>query len=62
MSGLHDWTSGFLGSMADLFAAIEQDATASVRGEDNLRTPQTVLACYRWARERRSVRPAGISR
>jgi predicted dehydrogenase len=51
----------FIGTMADLFIAIEKDGTPSISGEDNLKTLQAVFACYRSARERRSVRPEEIT-
>jgi predicted dehydrogenase len=50
----------FIGTMGELFRAIETGDTPSIDGADNLKTLQLVFACYRAARERRSVRPSEI--
>jgi len=51
----------FIGTMGELFRAIETDGTPSIDGADNLKTLQLVFACYRAARERRAVRPSEIA-
>jgi predicted dehydrogenase len=51
----------FMGTMGELFRAIETGGTPSTSGEDNLKTLQLVFACYRAARERRAVAPSEIA-
>ena len=51
----------FIGTMGDLFQAIEINGEASISGTDNLKTLQLVFACYTSAKERRSVKPSDIS-
>lgn len=50
----------FVGTMGDLFRAIETDADPSVSGEDHLRTLGLVEAAYRSAEERRTVALAEV--
>ena len=51
----------FMGTMGDLFNAIENDCQPTISGEDNLETLRTVFACYRSAREHRAVAPHEIT-
>jgi predicted dehydrogenase len=51
----------FIGTMGELFRAIETGDTPSIDGADNLKTLQLVFACYRAARERRAVMPSEIA-
>ena len=51
----------FIGTMGDLFRAIETGAEPTISGEDNLKTLQLVFGCYRSAAEHRSVRPEEIA-
>lgn len=48
----------FIGPMAELLCALEQQRECSISGRDNLGTMALVDACYRSAAEHRSVRPA----
>ena len=52
--------AGFLGSIADLMRAIEQDKEPTCRGEDNLKTMQVMLAAYKSAKEGRPVESSEI--
>ena len=45
----------FLGPMAELLVALENDSQPSICGEDNLRTMTLVDACYQSAREHRAI-------
>ncbi|HAM70855.1 MAG TPA: oxidoreductase [Verrucomicrobiales bacterium] len=47
----------FLGTMADLLAAVEAGAEPSISGRDNLRTMALVDAAYRSVAEGRKIRP-----
>jgi predicted dehydrogenase len=51
----------FIGTMGDLFQAIETSGEPGISGADNLKTLQLVFACYKSAKERRAIRPAEIS-
>jgi predicted dehydrogenase len=51
----------FIGTMADLFSAIETGGQPSISGEDNLKTLQLVFGCYKAAQEKRAVRPSEIT-
>ena len=51
----------FIGTMGDLFQAIETNGEPGISGADNLKTLQLVFACYKSAKERRSVKPSEIS-
>jgi predicted dehydrogenase len=51
----------FIGTMGDLFGAIETGGEPSIGGADNLKTLQLVFACYKAAEERRAVRPSEIA-
>jgi len=51
----------FVGPMASLMWAIENDAEPETSGRDNLRTLQIVFAEYRSMAEKRAVRPEEIS-
>jgi predicted dehydrogenase len=51
----------FIGTMGDLFRAIETGGEPAISGEDNLKTLQLVFGCYRSAAEHRAVRPAEIA-
>lgn len=50
----------FIGTMGDLFQAIETNGEPTISGEDNLKTLQLVFGCYKAAAERRAVRPSEI--
>lgn len=50
----------FVGPMASLMRAIEEDTEPETSGRDNLRTLQIVFAEYRSMAEKRAVRPAEI--
>jgi len=50
----------FVGPMAELLLALEQEREPSIHGVDNLKTMALVDACYRSAREHRAVEPAEI--
>lgn len=45
----------FVGTMAQLLCAVEEDTTPAISGADNLRTMALVDACYRSAQEHRAV-------
>ena len=45
----------FVGTMAQLLRAVEEDSLPEISGEDNLRTMALVDACYRSAQEHRAV-------
>ena len=47
----------FLGPMAELLCALENDDEPSLSGKDNLRTMSLVDACYQSAREHRAIEP-----
>jgi predicted dehydrogenase len=51
----------FVGPMASLMRAIEDDGEAETNGRDNLRTLQIVFAEYQSMREKRPVRPEEIT-
>ncbi len=51
----------FMGTMGDLFHAIETGGESSISGEDNLKTLQLVFGCYKSAAERRAVAPSEIA-
>jgi hypothetical protein len=51
----------FIGTMAQLLRAIENDTEPEISGRDNLGTMATVEAVYRSAREHRAVSPAEIA-
>lgn len=51
----------FIGTMADLFSAIETDGEPTISGVDNLKTLQLVFGCSRAAAEKRAVRPSEIA-
>jgi len=51
----------FIGPMASLMRAIEDDAEPETSGRDNLRTLQVVFAEYRAMAEKRAVRPEEIT-
>ena len=51
----------FVGPMADLLCALEQDRPPAISGDDNLKTMALVDACYRSAREHRAVSPSEIT-
>ena len=51
----------FVGPMASLMCAIENDSEPETSGRDNLRTLQVVFAEYRSMAERRAVRPEEIT-
>jgi predicted dehydrogenase len=50
----------FVGPMADLLLALEEDRQPSLSGRDNLHTMALVDACYQSATEHRAVDPAKI--
>ena len=45
----------FVGPMAQLLCALEQDEVPEISGEDNLKTMALVEACYRSAQEHRAI-------
>ena len=47
----------FIGPMAELLCAMEEDREPSISGRDNLRTMALVDAAYRSAREHRAIEP-----
>jgi predicted dehydrogenase len=51
----------FIGTMGDLFRAIETGGEPTISGTDNLKTLQLVFGCYKAAEERRAVRPSEIA-
>lgn len=51
----------FIGTMGDLFRAIETGGEPTISGEDNLKTLQLVFGCYLSAAEHRAVRPEEIA-
>lgn len=51
----------FVGPMASLMCAIEDDTTPETSGRDNLRTLQIVFAEYRSMREKKAIRPSEIT-
>lgn len=51
----------FVGPMASLMRAIEEDGEPETSGEDNLKTLQLVYAAYRSMSEKRSVEPKEIA-
>ncbi len=51
----------FIGTMGDLFRAIETGGEPTISGEDNLKTLQLVFGCYRSAAEHRAVSPLEIA-
>jgi predicted dehydrogenase len=51
----------FIGTMGDLFRAIETGGEPTISGEDNLKTLQLVFGCYKSAAEHRAVRPLEIA-
>ena len=51
----------FVGTMGDLFRAIETGGEPTISGEDNLRTLQLVFGCYKSAAEHRAVSPLEIA-
>jgi predicted dehydrogenase len=51
----------FIGTMADLFSAIETGGEPTISGEDNLKTLQLVFGCCRAAAEKRAVVPSQIA-
>jgi predicted dehydrogenase len=51
----------FIGTMGDLFQAMETGTEPTISGEDNLKTLQLVFGCYKAAAERRAVRPSEIA-
>ncbi len=51
----------FIGTMSDLFQAIETGGEPSISGEDNLKTLKLVFGCYKAAQEGRAVRPSEIT-
>jgi predicted dehydrogenase len=51
----------FIGTMADLFSAIETGGEPTISGADNLKTLQLVFGCYKAAEEKRAVRPSEIT-
>lgn len=51
----------FIGPMASLMSAIEDDTEPETSGEDNLRTLRVVFAEYRSMAEKRAVRPHDIT-
>ena len=51
----------FIGPMASLMCAIEEDGEPETSGEDNLKTLQVVFAAYRSMAEKRAVRPEEIA-
>jgi hypothetical protein len=51
----------FIGTMADLFSAIQTGTEPTISGMDNLKTLQIVFGCYRSAQEKRAVRPEEIA-
>lgn len=52
----------FVGTMAQLLCALEEQREPEISGHDNLQTMALVDACYRSAREHRAVEIAEISR
>ena len=54
-------SKSFIGTMGDLFQAIETGGEPTISGEDNLKTLQLVFGCYKAAAERRAVRPSEIA-
>lgn len=52
----------FLGPMAQLLVALENEEEPEISGEDNLKTMALVEACYRSAKEHRAVEIAEITR
>jgi predicted dehydrogenase len=50
----------FVGPMAGLLCALEEDREPEINGQDNLKTMALVEACYRSAAEHRAVSPAEI--
>jgi predicted dehydrogenase len=58
----HMWIpDAFVGPMASLLCAIEDDSEPVTSGEDNLKTLQVVFAEYRSMQERRAVSPQEIT-
>ena len=51
----------FIGPMAELLCALEQDRTPIINARDNLMTMALVDACYRSAAEHRAVDPREIA-
>ena len=51
----------FVGPMAQLLCAMEQNGVPEISGEDNLKTMALVEACYRSAREHRAIDLAEIT-
>jgi len=51
----------FIGTMGDLFRAIETGEEPTISGEDNLKTLQLVFGCYKSASEHRAVSPIEIA-
>jgi hypothetical protein len=52
----------FLGPMAELLCAVEENREPAISGRDNLKTMALVDACYLSAKEHRAVEPAEIER
>lgn len=50
----------FVGPMAELLCAIEDNAPANLDGEDNLKTMALVEACYQSVKEHRAINPAAL--
>ena len=50
----------FIGPMAELLLAVENNTVPSINGRDNLRTMALVEACYRSVAEHRAVSPGEI--
>jgi predicted dehydrogenase len=51
----------FIGTMADLFSAIETGGEPTISGADNLKTLQLVFGCYKAAEEKRAIKPSEIT-
>ncbi len=50
----------FVGPMAELLCAIEDNTAANLDGEDNLKTMALVEACYQSVREHHAINPAEL--
>lgn len=46
---------GFIGTMAGLFTAIDEDIEPKTSGKDNINTLKVIFACYKSAKEKRRV-------
>ena len=52
----------FVGPMAQLLCALEDDTEPEISGKDNLKTMALVDACYLSAKEHRAVKISEITR